>query len=380
MKKVIILGSTGSIGRSALDVISRNKKKFSVLGLSAHANTRLLLEQIKEFNPEYAVISDINSSDELGHKIKGKTKILKGKDGLDCLLSKKSDLVLVAISGSRALLPILSAIATTKAVALANKEALVMAGPTIMKKARDRGVKILPVDSEQSAIFQCLNNEDRRLVKNVYLTASGGPFKDLAREKFASISPDKALNHPRWKMGKKISIDSATLMNKGLELIEAMALFGLGAQQIKVLIHPEAIIHSMVEFIDGAILAQLAATDMRIPIQYALTYPERINSPFPRLNFTRLAKLTFEEPDFKKFPCLDLAFTAAKLGGSAPCVLNAVNEEAVDAFLDGRISFVTIPKVIEKILKRHKIINCPDLGETLNIDRWAREEVKCFLC
>ncbi|MDP1852844.1 MAG: 1-deoxy-D-xylulose-5-phosphate reductoisomerase [Candidatus Omnitrophota bacterium] len=379
MKQVIILGSTGSIGENSLDVIFRNKDKFRVLGLSAHSNTELLLKQIDKFSPEYVAIGDIEKARILEKKIKGKTKVLKGECAIENLLDNKSDLVVMAISGSGALLPVLKALEKTKAIALANKEALVMAGPLIVKKAKEKKVKIIPVDSEQSAIFQCLKNEDKATLKKVYLTASGGPLKDMPEKRFSRITPDKALDHPRWRMGRKISIDSATLMNKGLELIEAMYLFGLKSEEIEILIHPEAIIHSMVEFIDGVVLAQLAVTDMRIPIQYALTYPERINSGFKNLDFTAIKKLTFAKPDFKKFPCLRLAKEASLAKGSAPCVLNAVNEEAVCAFLDRRISFIEIAKIIEKVLERHRVVSNPGLEEILKIDAWARNEVKCYL-
>lgn len=379
VKEVIILGSTGSIGKSTLDVISRNRDRFKVLGLSAHSNTELLLRQISEFKPEYAVIGDTDKAKILESRIKSRTKILKGKDGLGELLKKKSDLVVVAISASNALLPVLEALDTASAIALANKEALVMAGHLIMKKAKEKKVKILPIDSEQSAIFQCLKDEQGSAIKKVYLTASGGPLKDVPEKNFRNVTPVFALNHPRWNMGRKVSIDSATLMNKGLELIEAMWLFNLAPQDIEILIHPEAIIHSMVEFIDGVVLAQLAVTDMRIPIQYALTYPARLDSDFKTLDFSAVKKLTFEKPDFKKFPCLELAKEASLAGGSAPCVLNAVNEEAVSAFLDERISFLKMPKVIEKVLNRHKVVKTPALDEILRIDSWARNEARCYL-
>lgn len=379
VKQVIILGSTGSIGENTLDVISRNKEKFRVLGLSAYSNSELLLKQIEKFSPEYAAIGDIDKARSIENRIKGRTKILKGEGAIENLLDKKSDLVVVAISGSKALLPVLKALETAKVIALANKEALVMAGYLIMKKAEEKKVKIIPVDSEQSAIFQCLKDENKHAIKKVYLTASGGPLKNISRKNFFKVTPDKALNHPRWKMGRKISIDSATLMNKGLELIEAMWLFALKSEAIEIIIHPEAIIHSMVEFIDGVVLAQLAVADMRIPIQYALTYPERISSGFKSLNLAAMKKLTFEKPDFKKFPCLRLAKEASLAGGSSPCVLNAVNEEAVNAFLDRRISFIAIPKIIEKVLARHKVIKCSDLEQILEVDAWARNEVKCLI-
>lgn len=379
VKQIIVLGSTGCIGENTLDVVSRNKDKFKVIGLSAHSNTDLLARQIDKFSPEFVVIGDSKKAKILKGKTKSGIKILAGQDGLSELLKKNSDLIVMAISGSGALLPLLEALENTKAVALANKEALVMAGPIIIKKAAEKKVKIIPVDSEQSAIFQCLKNEDKAALKKIYLTASGGPLKDVPEKDFFKVTPNKALDHPRWKMGKKISIDSATLMNKGLELIEAMYLFGLKSQEIEILIHPEAIIHSMVEFIDGVVLAQLAVTDMRIPIQFALTYPERITSGSKSLDLTRIKKLTFAKPDFKKFPCLRLAKEVSLAKGSASCVLNAANEEAVGAFLDGRISFIEIAKIIEKVLSKHSAVSCPDLEEILDIDTWARNEVKCYI-
>lgn len=377
-KQVIILGSTGSIGKNTLDVISRNRSRFSVLGLSANSNTRALFKQIRKFKPRYVAVTNIDKARELEKKLDSKIKVLKGDKGLARMVAQKSDIVVMAMGGSSALLPMLKAVEATKCIALANKEALVMAGALIMKKAKQKKVAIIPIDSEQSAIFQCIRSKDRSFISKIYLTASGGPLKDISAAKLKYVTPERAINHPRWKMGKKISIDSATLMNKGLELIEAMWLFNLPADKIDILVHKQSIMHSMVEFIDGSALAQLAIPDMRIPIQYSLTYPERLSSGIQRLDLTRFKNLTFEKPDYKKFPCLRLARNAAKLAGSAPCVLNAANEEAVKAFLDKRINFTDIPKVIGKVLKKHRLVKHQNLAQILEIDSWARGEVKCL--
>jgi 1-deoxy-D-xylulose-5-phosphate reductoisomerase len=271
-------------------------------------------------------------------------------------------------------MPLWEAIDNGKDIALANKEALVMAGPIIMKKAAKQKIKIIPIDSEQSAIWQCLDGQDESKLKNIYLTASGGPFRQIARKDLKSIPVVRVLRHPRWKMGKKISVDSATLMNKGFELLEAMYLFNVEPRKIKILIHPEAIIHSMVEFIDGVILAQLSVTDMRIPIQYALSYPDRLCNTSPSLDFLKLRELTFQRPDFKRFPCLGLAYAVAEQGGTAPSVLNAADEISVAEFLKRRISFLSIPKIIGKVLEGHHNKREPDLKDILEADNWAREE------
>ncbi len=374
MKKVVILGSTGSIGRSALEVISRFPRQFKVVGLSAHSNFALLSQQIRKFQPEVAVITAKFKSRLSTH---GKTKLIYGQDGLNYLAGYKSaDLVLIGLVGSAALIPLLEAIKNKKQIALANKEGLVMAGGLILEEAKKHKVKIIPVDSEHSAIFQCLNGTDSANLKKIYLTASGGPLYNLPNKKFSFVTPKQALNHPKWNMGPKISVDSATLMNKGLEVIEAKWLFGLEADKIEVLIHPEAIVHSLVELIDGSVLAQLGITDMRLPIQYALTYPQRFNSNLPRIDLLKIAKFTFKKPDFSKFPCLKLAYEVAKENTTSAAVLNASNEELVNAFLNKKINFIQIAKVIEKVLSRHKKINQPDLNQILTADNWARQETK----
>ena len=376
MKNIAILGSTGSIGRSALDVIRHFPRKFKVVAISANSNIDLLQKQIKEFQPEFACVGDLGAAKKLRTKVNSDTKIFTGEDGLRKMAAlDEVDKILLAISGSAALGPFLEAIENGKEIALANKEALVAAGPVIMGKARRRKVKIIPIDSEQSAIWQCLEGKDRADLKNIYLTASGGPFRETKRKNLKNISVEKVLDHPRWRMGRKISVDSATLMNKGLEFLEAMFLFDVPAQKIKILIHPEAIIHSMVEFIDGVVLAQLSATDMRIPIQYALSYPERFcANSFPRVDFYKLKGLHFEEPDFKKFPCLALALRAAEELGTVPAVLNAANEVCVEQFLNKELDFISIPEVIEKVIDRHSKIIRPDLEDIIEADGWARIE------
>lgn len=375
MKHITILGSTGSVGRTTLEVISNFPDKFSIRGLSTNSNIDILYQQIKKFHPAFVCVRDKKAAFALESKLDSKTELLTGEEGIgEMLRDKRTEQVLLAISGSSALFPLLAAIENGKDIAMANKEALVMAGPIIIHKAKKKRIKIIPVDSEQSAIWQCLNGQDKNTLKNIYLTASGGPFRKTYKKDLRSISIGRVLKHPKWKMGKKISVDSATLMNKGLEVLEAMFLFGIGADKIKVLIHPEAIIHSMVEFIDGVILAQLSVTDMRIPIQYALTFPERLYNRFPGIDFYKLRKLQFQEPDFKKFPCLELAYRAAFELGTMPSVLNASNEVCVDDFLKNRLDFVSIPKVIEKVLNRHNNIKEPNLDDILEADTWARIE------
>ena len=377
MKRIAILGSTGSIGENTLQVAARFPGEFQVVGLSANSRTEVLYRQIKRFSPRLVAVSDTIKAGELAGKLDKKIKLLAGEDAAAAIAGDKAiDLVVLAISGSAALRPLLKAIETGKDVALANKEALVMAGDIIMRKAREGNAQILPIDSEQSAIWQCVEGKEKKTLKKVYLTASGGPLKDFSRRALQKVSLGRVLRHPRWKMGRKVTVDSATLMNKGLELIEAMHLFGLGVKDIEIIIHPEAIIHSMVEFIDGSILAQLSVTDMRVPIQYALTYPRRFPGSLNGIDFFKLRKLTFYKPSMARFPCFRLAWEAAGRGGSAPCVLNAANEVAVDAFLNKQIGFLDIPKIIEKVLARHKVVSRPGLDEILRIDAWAKQQAQ----
>lgn len=375
MKRIAILGSTGSIGGNTLEVIRSLPGKFAVAALSTNADIACLEKQVKLFKPEYVCVGDRGAFLKLKSKLKGRTAILCGEDGLLRLCSLRDvDTVVLAISGAGALSPLLAAIENGKEIAMANKEALVAAGPLVTQKAKENGVKIIPIDSEQSAIWQCLEGEARNKIKRIYLTASGGPFVRTGISQLRDVSISRVMRHPRWRMGRKITVDSATMMNKGLEVLEAMFLFGVSAKKIKVLIHPQAIIHSMVEFIDGVVMAQLSATDMRIPIQYALSYPERLASRFKGIDFYKLRDLHFEKPDSARFPCLSLAYEAARRQGTAPCVLNAANEVSVREFLGGRLKFLDIPRVIERVLESHAHKNKVTLRDIREADSWAREE------
>jgi 1-deoxy-D-xylulose-5-phosphate reductoisomerase len=375
MVNIAILGSTGSIGQNAIEVARRFPERFRIVGLSANSSLGILRGQIKEFRPRFICVGNARLAQELKRDIGSRVKLFVGQDGLLEMAGEQDiDRVLLAISGSAALLPLLRAIESGKDIALANKEALVMAGPILMRKARQNRVNIIPVDSEQSAIWQCLDGQDKHKLKTIYLTASGGPFRKASKKDLKGISIKKVLMHPRWKMGRKVTVDSATLMNKGLEILEAMYLFNVEAEKVKVLIHPQAIIHSMVEFIDGIVLAQLSVTDMRIPIQYALSYPERLQSGLSGIDFLRLKELNFERPNFKNFPCLRLAYQAARESGTAPSVLNASNEVCVEEFLKRRLPFIFISKVVEDVLSRHRNKTHPDLKDILEADAWARNQ------
>lgn len=373
MKRVAIVGSTGSIGRNSLDIVSRLPEDFSIVGLTAFSNVGLLKEQVRRFAPSAIAVKD-DYVGEVKAITNGKIEVL-GQEGFNRVAAlPQADIVVIAISGSAALFPLLSAVRAGKAIALANKEALVMAGGIIIAEANKFGARLIPIDSEQSAIFQCLAGRERKEIDKIYLTASGGPFAALPKRDFSRITLKEVLRHPRWKMGKKITVDSATMMNKGLEIIEAQWLFEVAVKDIEVLVHKEAAVHSMVKFIDGSIIAQLGVTDMRLPIQFALTYPKRIASRLPDLDLARLGKLTFARPDLKKFPSLGLARQVAEKGGSLPAVMNAANEEAVGAFLNGRISFKDIYPTVEKVVARHKTANQPALDAILSADKWARQE------
>ena len=375
MKKIAVLGSSGSIGQSTLAVVRSLPKQFKVVALSVNSDIVKLRRQIEEFRPRLVCVRDKYAAWKLKAGLGPLTKVFCGEDGLNELVrDKEIQQIMFAITGSAALGPLVSAIKNGKDIALANKEALVMAGPVIMRLAKKYKVNILPVDSEQSAIWQSLGGAEPGSVRQVYLTASGGPLRSLPANKFSQVSIEEVLRHPRWKMGKKITVDSATLMNKGLELLEAMFLFNLEARKIKILIHPEALIHSMVEFNDGITMAQLSVTNMRIPIQYALSYPERLPTPLAGIDFYRLSKLHFEKPNLKKFPCLGLAYWAARDLGTMPAVLNAANEESVNSFLNKRINFLMIPKIVEKVMRTHAIIANPGLNDIITVDAWAREE------
>ncbi len=377
MKRIAILGSTGSIGRSALLVAQQHPDEFKVEALSANSNIGVLYGQAARFRTPLVAVADDMKASQLRGRLKGRAKVLAGQEGLYSLIEDdRVGLVLIAISGAAALGPIMRAIECRKDIALANKEALVMAGPVIMEKARRNKVKVIPIDSEQSAIWQCIKGEEKRALKKVILTASGGPLRSVSAARLENISVSDVLRHPRWKMGKKITVDSATMMNKGLEVIEAMRLFDLEASRIEVVVHPEAIIHSMVEFIDGVVIAQLSVTDMRIPIQYALSYPDRLPGCLPAVDFSRVKALNFEKPDLKKFPCLGLAYRAAGCSGTMPAVLNAADEVVVEAFLGRGISFMAIPRVIEKVMDAHKTVKSPGLDDILEADKWARKQAR----
>ncbi len=379
-KKVVILGSTGSIGISTLKVIARYSEQFKIVGLTAYNNIDILLRQVKNFQPRYVAVPRAGQA-KLKAGLNGfLVKILDVNCDLPELVSRREvDIVVIGMRGSEALIPFLSAVRAGKTVAPANKEALVVAGDLLMKEAQKHGAKIIPVDSEQSAIFQCLEGRPHKEIKRVYLTASGGALRKVPQRKFAELTVKEVLNHPRWRMGKKITVDSALLMNKGFEVIEAKRLFQLDVNQIEVVLHPEAIIHSMVGFKDGSVLAQLGVTDMRLPIQYALTYPRRLPTGLKDLNFFELKSLTFERPDIKKFPALSLCLEVAKADGTLPSVLNAADEVAVEAFLDLQISFSRIYPLVEKVVRRHKNCRHPQLNDIRNADLWAREETKRLL-
>ncbi len=376
-KKIAILGSTGSIGISTLKVVQKLKPSFQVVGLTAFRHAKALAKQIRTFRPKMAAIMDESFFPQLKALTKGtSTRLLAGPEGVVAVAGESgASTVLSAIVGAAGLKPTLTAIQMGKDIALANKETMVMAGEIVTKAARKSGSKILPVDSEHCAVFQCLaGSRHPDEIHKVLLTASGGPFRNLDQKHFSRITLEQALKHPTWRMGPKITIDSATLMNMGLEVIEAHYLFNVPFTKIDIVIHPESIIHSMVEYIDGSVLAQLGTTDMQIPIQYALTYPARANSPVNRLDLARIGRLHFERPDRKKFPCVDLAYEAGEKGGTYPAVLNASNELAVNRFLKGDITFVQIPKIIEKILRKYRPLTNGTLNGILAADRWAREE------
>lgn len=371
VKRVAVLGSTGSIGRQTLDVIRATPQRFRVVGLAAGRNLELLAEQIKEFKPELIGGSPENNDIE---RLRSIVDIKNGLLPLDEIAaSPEVDMVVIATSGKAGLRPTLAALRAGKDIALANKESLVSAGEIINNEARKSGARILPVDSEHSAVWQCLSGEDQAAAR-IILTASGGPFRQYSAEQLAEVTVAQALRHPSWQMGQKVTIDSATLMNKGLEVIEAHWLFSMPFDRIDVLVHPQSIIHSMVEFVDGSIKAQLSYPDMRLPIQYALSHPERLSNPrLPRLDWSLVRSLDFEPPDYGRFPCLGLAIEAGKQGGTCPAVLCAADEVAVELFLAGRIRFTDIAGAIERTLEQHRVIAQPTLEEIEVADAWGRE-------
>ncbi len=381
-KRIAILGSTGSIGVKALEVVRAHPNRYRVLGLAAGRNTGLLRKQIRDFKPIAVAVQDQDLVLELKRELGGDDSplLLYGNEGyIKIATLEEVDTVISAITGAAGLLPTYEAIKAGKHIALANKETMVMAGPLVMSEAENRGVPILPIDSEHSAIFQALQGHPRADLNRVILTASGGPFVDMSLDEMKSVSPAQALDHPNWSMGAKISIDSATLMNKGLEAIEAKWLFKLEMHQIGILIHPQSIVHSMVEYKDGSILAQLAVPDMTIPISYALSFPRHLETSLPPLKLEEVGTLTFREPEMDKFRCLELALKAADTGDSMPAVLNGANEVAVAAFMEGRIGFLDIPKLIEKTMGAHDPHPINSIEAVIEADRWARKKAEKVL-
>jgi 1-deoxy-D-xylulose-5-phosphate reductoisomerase len=376
LKKISILGSTGSIGRTTLDVVSRFPDRFRIIGLAAKGSIQLLEDQIKACGPEVVAVCDESAGRELKKK-NLPAEILIGEKGLEEVAAlEQADVVVSAIVGSAALMPTFAAVNAGKEIALASKECLVMAGSIIMSEALKKGVEIIPVDSEHSAIFQCLDGRQGQDVKKIILTASGGAFLGKDLSELEAVTPEEALKHPNWSMGKKITIDSATMMNKGLEVIEAHWLFGLPAEKIEVLLHPQSIVHSMVEFIDGSVIAQMSVPDMSGPISYALSYPERLADILPPLDLSEVGGLTFKKPDMSKYPCLSLAYDALRTGGTMPCVLNAANEAAVDAFLDKKILFTQIPSVVSDTMSQHQLSEGRTIEDIINASDRARQSAE----
>ena len=375
MKNVVLLGSTGSIGTSTVKVAEDLPDRIRLLGLAAGNNLELLLEQTRKHRPAASSIADPARAQELRESLGATCEVFSGTDGLLRLATLPgADVVLIAIVGTAGLQPALAAIRAGKDIAVASKEILVIAGEIVMNEARKHGVRVLAVDSEHSAIFQCLDGKPSSSVRKLWLTASGGPFRTAPKEEFPDITVERALKHPSWVMGRKITIDSATLFNKGLEMIEARWLFDVEMARVGVLVHPQSVVHSMVEFVDGSLLAQLSTPDMCLPIQYALTYPDRAPSERVHTDFARLGSLTFEAPDLERFPSLDLARRAGEAGGTLPAVLNAANEVAVSAFLDRKISFPRIWETVATVMDRHTNVAHPDLSAILRADQWARDE------
>jgi 1-deoxy-D-xylulose-5-phosphate reductoisomerase len=379
MKKIAVLGSTGSIGLNSLRVIEKNPGRYTAIALAAGKNIDLLTTQIEKFHPTGVALLEKDLADTLKRRL-GKnsgTEVFSGTEGFTHLATlEEVDTVISAIPGAAGLMPTYAAVKKGKNLALANKETMVMAGPLVMDEAQKRGISILPIDSEHSAILQSLQGHSREDLRRVILTASGGPFRDFSLEKMETVTPNQALNHPNWNMGQKISIDSATMMNKGLEAIEAKWFFDLRMDQINILIHPQSIIHSMVEYKDGSIIAQLGIPDMITPISYALSYPRHIETHLSPLELDEIGSLSFEKPDKRKFKCLELAFKAAEIGESMPAVLNAANEIAIDAFLEGKIGFLQIPMLIEKTMQGHKTLSVDSIEDVIDADSWARNEAR----
>lgn len=380
MKRVILLGSSGSIGESTCKVARALPEKMKIVGLAVAKSTDRLLEQAQEFGVKALAVSDVRAAENVKNRLPSGAKFYSGPDGLTRMVEDtQADMVLVAIVGTAGLAPALAALQSGKDLAVASKEILVLAGSAVMAEAKKRGKQILPVDSEHNAIFQCLQGANGKEVRKVILTASGGPFRQSSSQEMEKVTVAQALKHPTWSMGKKITIDSATMFNKGLEMIEAHWLFGLPMSRVDVVVHPQSIVHSMVEFIDGSVLAQLSVTDMCFPIQYAVTYPERMPSGLPPLDLAKLGSLSFEAPDEKRFPALRLAREAGEAGGTLPGVFNAANEVAVEAFLEGRISFPRIWGMVESVMQEHRTEKNPNLESIVAADQWARVQAKAQL-
>ncbi len=373
MKKVVLLGSTGSIGTSTCKVVEDLPNDLELIGLAAGRNVDLLREQVAQFNPQMVSVTDPAAANEFANEFNGTPNVQCGDEGLLALATlPEADIVLIAIVGTAGLQPALAAIRAGKDIAVASKEILVMAGETVMAEARKHGVKVLAVDSEHSAIFQCLDGKPVDSIRQIWLTASGGPFREKPADEFADITVEQALKHPSWEMGRKITIDSSTLFNKGLEMIEARWLFDIEMPRVKVVVHPQSVIHSMVEFVDGSILAQLSTPDMCLPIQYALTYPARAVSDRVKTSLAEIGRLDFEEPDVERFPALGLARRAGDEGGTLPAVLNAANEVAVEAFCDRQLSYMGITESVAAVMAAHEVVAQPALEEILEADSWAR--------
>ena len=383
MKNIVILGSTGSIGTNTLDIVDRFPEEFRVVGLTAGSNDEKLEEQVLKYRPRMVALAHDAAAAKLRERVPGTAvdvEVLGGIDGITRVAqASEADLVISSIVGAAGLVPTLAAITSGKHIALANKEPMVMAGKLMQAEARKHGVRIFPVDSEHSAIFQSMEGHRRQDIHRVILTASGGPLWEFSRAQLADVSPERALQHPNWKMGEKITIDSATLMNKGLEIIEARWLFDIPEAQIDVLIHRESIIHSLVEYTDRSVIAQLGLPDMRTPISYAMRYPERMPLALPSLDLAEIGRLTFFKPDYDRFPCLRLGYEALRIGGTMPATMNAANEVAVEAFLHGGIRFVDIPDIIQSTMEAHTPREFDSLGPALEADRSAREKAESLV-
>jgi len=380
MKNVVLLGSTGSIGTSTVKVAEDLPDQVRLIGLAAGGNVGLLAEQTHVHHPSAISIADETLLPELSKCIPDTVEIFSGDEGLIHLATlPEADIVLIAIVGTAGLKPALAAIRAGKDIAVASKEILVMAGEIVMREARENGVKVLAVDSEHSAIFQCLDGKPVESIRSIWLTASGGPFRETPPEEFAEITVDQALKHPSWVMGRKITIDSATMFNKGLEMIEARWLFGVEMDCVKVIVHPQSVVHSLVEYVDGSMIAQMSTPDMCLPIQYALTHPERMANQRVQTNLASIGTLQFEEPDSERFPALDLARRAGEVCGTLPAVFNAANEVAVDAFCEGKLSFLGITKLVSDVMDQHQVITHPDLTQILESDQWARRHATVLI-